>query len=237
LLSYLLRQQGIAPHHIADEYALFALPGSLFFLWSPLTDFLMQSQRQNVLEQEFRSAQEIQQILIPEVLPTIAGYAVTSAYHPAQEVGGDFFQIIPLPGKHDNDQSAIIVLGDVSGKGLKAAMTISLLVGSIRSTVETTQDPAQILTALNRRLYGRMQSGFATCFALRLDASGSCTLANASAPRQPQRLPLRRPLKSATPIRSSRWAAHGNSRPAILLARLKHFSGPALPSKTRHGRT
>jgi PAT family beta-lactamase induction signal transducer AmpG len=41
LLSYLLRQQGIDPHHIANENALFLLPGSLFFLWSPLTDFLM----------------------------------------------------------------------------------------------------------------------------------------------------------------------------------------------------
>jgi hypothetical protein len=134
-----------------------------------------QNQRRSALEQEFQSAQEIQQILIPEVVPTIAGYAVTSAYHPAQEVGGDFFQIIPLPG----EASTVVVLGDVSGKGLKAAMTVSLLVGAIRSTVETTQDPAEILAALNRRLHGRMRDGFVTCLALRLDAAGGGTLANA----------------------------------------------------------
>jgi hypothetical protein len=140
-----------------------------------------QNQRKNVLEQEFLSAQEIQQILIPDVLPAIAGYTLTSAYLPAQEVGGDFFQIIPLGGESGSDsgQVAIIVLGDVSGKGLKAAMTVSLLVGAIRSTVETTQDPAEILAALNRRLYGRMQSGFATCLALRLDSRGRGALANA----------------------------------------------------------
>lgn len=94
-------------------------------------------------------------------------------------MGGDFFQIIPFTNEADNSQSAMIVLGDVSGKGLKAPMTVSLLVGAIRSIVETTQDPAQILAALNRRLHGRMRNGFATCLALRLDASGNGTLANA----------------------------------------------------------
>jgi len=58
-------------------------------------------------------------------------------------------------------------------------MTVSLLVGAIRSTVETTQDPAEILAALNRRLHGRMQGGFATCLALRLDSRGRGALANA----------------------------------------------------------
>jgi hypothetical protein len=138
-----------------------------------------QNQRRSALEQEFHSAHEIQQILIPEVLPKVAGYTVTSAYHPAQEVGGDFFQIIPVATETNEDGATIIVLGDVSGKGLKAAMTVSLLVGAIRSTVEATQDPAEILCALNRRLHGRMRNGFATCLALRLDGSGGLTLANA----------------------------------------------------------
>jgi hypothetical protein len=164
------------PINVSTVVELFLLVSILYAAWRYSVE---QNQRQNTLEQEFRSAQEIQQILIPEVLPAIAGYTLTSAYLPAQEVGGDFFQIIPLPGQSNDDQSAIIVLGDVSGKGLKAAMTVSLLVGAIRSTVETTQDPAEILAALNRRLYGRMQSGFATCLVLRLDASGSGTFANA----------------------------------------------------------
>jgi hypothetical protein len=155
---------------------LFLLVSILYAAWRYSVE---QSKRQSGLEQEFRSAQEIQQILMPEVLPTIPGYTLTSAYHPAQEVGGDFFQIIPLAGEATPCESAIIVLGDVSGKGLKAAMTVSLLVGAIRSTVEATQEPAQILSALNRRLHGRMQNGFATCLVLRLDASGSGTLANA----------------------------------------------------------
>jgi len=133
-----------------------------------------QSQRQNALEQEYRSAQELQQVLVPDSLPSLDGYAVTSAYRPAQVVGGDFFQVIPLPAG-----SALVVIGDVSGKGLPAAMAVALIVGAIRSTAETTSDPALLLAALNRRLHGRLRGGFATCLALRLDPGGDCTIASA----------------------------------------------------------
>ncbi len=133
-----------------------------------------QSQRKGALEQEFKSAQELQRILIPESLPQLKGYTVTSAYRPAQEVGGDFFQVIAQA-----DGSALVVLGDVSGKGLKAAMTVSLLVGTVRTLAEQSTDPAWILTKLNRRLEGRIQNGFATCLVLRLEPSGECVAANA----------------------------------------------------------
>jgi serine phosphatase RsbU (regulator of sigma subunit) len=71
------------------------------------------------------------------------------------------------------------VLGDVSGKGLKAAMTVSLLVGTARTLAEQSSDPAWILAGLNRRLEGRMQNGFVTCLVLRLEPSGKCVAANA----------------------------------------------------------
>lgn len=133
-----------------------------------------QSRRQNDIEQEYRSAQELQRLLIPEELPTLPGYHLASAYRPAQEVGGDFFQLIPLPG-----EAALLVIGDVSGKGLHAAMTVALIVGALRSTVETTTDPAEILAALNRRVHGRLRNGFVTCLVLHLNAEGNCRMANA----------------------------------------------------------
>ncbi|RXH55188.1 PP2C family protein-serine/threonine phosphatase [Granulicella sibirica] len=138
---------------------------------------LENSRRQAVLEREFQSAREIQQILVPEALPTVPGFSLTSAYKPAQEVGGDFFQVIPL-----SDQSTVIVLGDVSGKGLKAAMTVSLIVGAIRTLVEINTSPAEILAGLNRRLYGRLQGGFTTCIALHINPQGVCTLSSAGHP-------------------------------------------------------
>lgn len=133
--------------------------------------------RQNALEQEFKSARELQQVLIPEELPSVPGYAITSAYRPAHEVGGDFFQIIPL-----EDRSTLIILGDVSGKGLKAAMAVSLIVGLIRALVDSFDGPGTLLAKLNARLCGRLQGGFTTCVALHLDLHGNCTLASAGHP-------------------------------------------------------
>lgn len=139
-----------------------------------------QQARKAVLEQELASARELQEVLIPEKPPALPGFAVSSAYHPALDVGGDFFQIIPLEGAAAG--STLIVLGDVSGKGLRAAMAVSLIVGAVRTLAETTSSPAAILAGLSRRLYGRLQGGFTTCLAMRLDPGGMCTIASAGHP-------------------------------------------------------
>ena len=139
-----------------------------------------QQDRKTILEQELHSARELQQVLIPEKLPVLPGFSVSSAYRPALEVGGDFFQIIPLDGPVAG--STLIVLGDVSGKGLRAAMAVSLIVGAVRTLAETTSRPAEILAGLSRRLHGRLEGGFSTCVALHLDPRGTCTLASAGHP-------------------------------------------------------
>jgi hypothetical protein len=139
-----------------------------------------QQTRKAILEQELESARELQKVLIPESTPELPGYTISSAYNPALEVGGDFFQIIPLQGEQTG--STLVILGDVSGKGLRAAMAVSLIVGTVRTLAENTSSPARILEGLSRRLFGRLQGGFTTCLAVRLDADGSCTLASAGHP-------------------------------------------------------
>ena len=136
--------------------------------------------RQTSLEREFQNARELQQILVPETLPAIPGFTLTSAYRPAQEVGGDFFQIIPLEGAQQG--STLIVLGDVSGKGLQAAMTVSLIVGAIRTLAKFAPQPAQMLAEINQRLHGRLQGGFATCIVLLLKPDGTCIVSSAGHP-------------------------------------------------------
>ncbi len=136
--------------------------------------------RQQAVEQDLLGAQELQRVLIPNSLPSLPGFSLTSAYRPAQEVGGDFFQIIPL--QEDSSNSALVILGDVSGKGLRAAMAVSLIVGSTRTLAEFTTSPAEILAGLNRRLHGRLCGGFVTCLVLRLDHNGRCVIANAGHP-------------------------------------------------------
>jgi hypothetical protein len=134
----------------------------------------LERRRQASMEMEVRSAREVQQVLVPETVPPVPGFAIDSVYKPAAELGGDFFQVIALP-----DASTLIVIGDVSGKGLKAAMTVSLIVGALRTLADYTQQPAEILQGLNRRLFGRMHDGFATCVVLRLEPNGEATIANA----------------------------------------------------------
>ena len=126
------------------------------------------------LESEMAAAREVQRVMVPEDLPAVAGYAIESVYRPAAEVGGDFFQIIPL-----KSGSSLAVIGDVSGKGLRAAMIVSMIVGMLRTLSGFTEEPAEILAELNRRLYGRVHDGFATCLVVRLDEGGRLKLATA----------------------------------------------------------
>jgi hypothetical protein len=130
--------------------------------------------RQADMEREFQNAREVQQVLVPEALPAIPGFNLTSAYKPAREVGGDFFQILST-----GEGGALIVIGDVSGKGMPAAMTVSLLVGTMRTLAHYTQSPGEILTAMNYRMLSRSAGGFTTCLVVRVDPDGALTVANA----------------------------------------------------------
>ena len=150
----------------------------LVLLFTVAREQARERRRQLHIEREIASAHEVQDVLIPADLPAIPGFAISSVYKPAAEVGGDFYQVIPL-GELEDEPRALIVLGDVSGKGLKAAMTVSLIVGTVRTLAEFTNDPAEILTRLNQRLLGRTRGGFATCIALLLEPGGRTTIANA----------------------------------------------------------
>jgi Stage II sporulation protein E (SpoIIE) len=126
------------------------------------------------LEGEMSAAREVQRVMVPEVLPHVDGYAIENVYLPAAEVGGDFFQVIPLKSGR-----ALVVIGDVSGKGLRAAMIVSMIVGTLHAVSGYTEEPSEILGELNRRLCGSMNEGFATCLVVRLEDSGRLMVANA----------------------------------------------------------
>ncbi len=126
------------------------------------------------LDTELAAAREIQRLMVPENLPPTPGYALESIYRPAAQVGGDFFQVIPL-----GVGQTLVVVGDVSGKGLSAAMIVSMLIGMLHTISRISQDPAQILAELNGRLFEHKHGGFVTCLAVRLDPSGRVVLANA----------------------------------------------------------
>jgi hypothetical protein len=148
---------------------------SLFLITFMLLRRYLQTQRKR--EQwkvEIEQAQQIQHVLIPDELPRIAGFAIESEYRPAREVGGDFFQI--MPGQEVG--SALIVVGDVMGKGLQAGMLVAVIVGAIRTAAQYHSDPLILMNTLNDQLSGRV-GAIATCLILRITADGEVTLANA----------------------------------------------------------
>ena len=126
---------------------------------------------------EVEAARAIQQMIIPEEQVSVPGFEVHSVYRPFGELGGDFFQLVPLV-----DGSMLIAIGDVSGKGVSAAMLVSLLVGSLHTLMESTDSPAELMAGLNRRVLGRSRGGFTTCLIVRVEAKGQCTMANAGHP-------------------------------------------------------
>ncbi|HUN83748.1 MAG TPA: SpoIIE family protein phosphatase [Terracidiphilus sp.] len=125
-------------------------------------------------KREIEAARVVQQVLIPDAIPIIPGFDIQTAYKPAGQVGGDFFQVLP-----DRNGGALIVIGDVSGKGMPAAMTVSLLVGTVRTLAHYTRNPGEILAAMNQRMLARSAGGFTTCLVLRADPDGTLTVANA----------------------------------------------------------
>jgi hypothetical protein len=126
------------------------------------------------LRTEMEAARRVQGQLVPADLPQFAGFACDAAYRAASEVGGDFYQVFPRP-----DGSALILVGDVSGKGLRAAMLGTLIVGAAGALAQEDLAPAEMLDRLNRHLYGRTDGGFVTCLCARIAPDGSLALANA----------------------------------------------------------
>jgi hypothetical protein len=127
-----------------------------------------------LLDAEMAAARQIQQVILPNPNQSFPGFAIESVYKPAREVGGDFFQLLPA-----EDGGLLLIIGDVSGKGLPAAMLVSLVIGSIRATAEETHDPAILLRKLNDLLKGRTSGGFATALAALITNDGLVTLVNA----------------------------------------------------------
>jgi hypothetical protein len=121
---------------------------------------------------ELHAASTVQQLLLQSASRPTPGFQVESVYLPASEVGGDFFFVSSAP-----DGSLIAIVGDVSGKGLTAAMRVAMILGALRR--ETSHDPGEVLFGLNNALIAQGQLGFTTACCIRISLSGEYILSNA----------------------------------------------------------
>jgi serine phosphatase RsbU (regulator of sigma subunit)/anti-sigma regulatory factor (Ser/Thr protein kinase) len=128
------------------------------------------------IEQELRVAQLIQQQFLPHELPDLPGWRVAAYYGPAREVGGDFYDFIQLPDDHIG-----IVVGDVTDKGVPAALVMATTHSVLRAEAPRLVAPSEVLTRVNELLVDEMPAHmFVTCLYAVLDPStGRLRYANA----------------------------------------------------------
>jgi phosphoserine phosphatase RsbU/P len=116
-------------------------------------------------QQEIELARKVQLGFLPQTLPEVAGYEFYSHYSPAQTVGGDYYDFIMLPGGR-----VAVVLGDVAGKGVPAALLVAKLSSEVRFCLVTEVDPAKAITKLNDQMFrAGLQDRFVTLSVLILD--------------------------------------------------------------------
>ncbi len=132
--------------------------------------------RRERIDQQLEVARLIQRQFLPESLPDLPDWQVTAFYRPAQTVGGDFYDFIPLPGGQ-----VMVVIGDVTDKGVPAALVMASTHALLRAAAPRLISPGAVLETVNDLLWRDTPAHmFVTCLALVLDAtSDRITFANA----------------------------------------------------------
>lgn len=127
-------------------------------------------------KQELEVARLIQQNFLPKVLPDLPGWQVAAYYQPAREVGGDFYDVIPLP-----DGQVGFVIGDVTDKGVPAALVMAATRSVLRASAQRIVEPGAVLERVNEHLCPDMpEKMFVTClYGVLEPATGRFRFANA----------------------------------------------------------
>jgi phosphoserine phosphatase RsbU/P len=127
------------------------------------------------LEEELKLAGQVQSALAPNSFKQPAHFEVAAASLPSREVGGDFYELIAL-----KDGRSVFALGDVSGKGIAAAILAGVAQGALQSQFIANLPLTDVITNLNKALVMRSESNrFITLFCAVLDAEGHLTYINA----------------------------------------------------------
>jgi DNA-binding response OmpR family regulator len=145
------------------------------------------------IEQEMRVARLIQQTLLPQELPSLPNWRIAAHYQPARAVGGDFYDFLPL-----SDGKLGILIGDVSDKGVPAALVMATTRSILRASAQSLNAPGRVLERVNDLLYPDIPTNmFVTCMYAILDPKdGHLCYANAG-----HELPYRRRATSVMELR------------------------------------
>jgi serine phosphatase RsbU (regulator of sigma subunit) len=131
---------------------------------------------QERIEQELQTARSIQRAFLPGEVPSLPGWQFVPYYQPARSVGGDFYDFLPCA-----DGRLGLSIGDVTGKGIPAALLMATVHTMLRAATQEMTAPSGVLARVNELLAAEIPAGmFVTCFMALLDpASGRLRYANA----------------------------------------------------------
>ncbi|GIV97681.1 MAG: stage II sporulation protein E [Herpetosiphonaceae bacterium] len=132
-------------------------------------------QRQSELEEDLRLARDLQQGLLLEAVPRLPGWEMSAVSLPARELGGDLYDFVPVPTSCQG-----IMIGDVSGKGLPAALRMAVARTLFRQEARRGRSPGETLSMVNRMLIEEIPHGMVTMlYAVINTRTGEVSLANA----------------------------------------------------------
>jgi serine phosphatase RsbU (regulator of sigma subunit)/anti-sigma regulatory factor (Ser/Thr protein kinase) len=155
---------------LLDSLARYAAPA--LRLGQLMREQELEARARERLDQELHIAQLIQQQFLPAELPELGGWHVSAFYRPARTVGGDFYDIIELA-----DGRVMVVTGDVTDKGVPAALVMASTHALLRSTAEITSSPGEALRRVNELLIPQIPMNmFVTCLVLVIDLETGRTL-------------------------------------------------------------
>jgi sigma-B regulation protein RsbU (phosphoserine phosphatase) len=128
------------------------------------TRSMQTEQALTAIRNELEIARRIQTSILPENMPSLRGMTVAAQYVPMSEVAGDFYDFLVL-----DDRRMGVLISDVSGHGVPAALVASMVKVAIASQAEHADDPAKVMAGLNSILSGKLQGQFVTAAYLFLD--------------------------------------------------------------------
>ncbi len=139
---------------------------------------IVREQKLIAVEQELSTARRIQQSILPQILPAIPGLVLDARYEPMTAVAGDFYGFLPV-----GDRALTILVADVSGHGVPAALIASMLKVAFEAQADHAHDPALVLTGMNAVLSGAFDGHFVTAAVAHVDlGAGKVTYAGAGHP-------------------------------------------------------
>jgi serine phosphatase RsbU (regulator of sigma subunit) len=137
------------------------------------------AQRNELLREELSLAKKVQESMLPQGFPELNGISFVAKYLPALEIGGDFYDIIPLANNH-----VAVLLADITGHGIQAALSTTLLKSAFSSFVNMEANPGDILKSMNTILFkGLPKNIFVAALVITIDLNtGQCKIANGGVP-------------------------------------------------------